>query len=1816
MGIRMKRKIALALTLCLTAGLLPENQIRQVRAAGQTKTTPARTNADKEETQDGLRGVAEETAAIQFSKESGTYSEAFTLDLTCVDADAVIYYTTDGSDPSDASNEARKAYTQGSIEVTDRTGDPNVLSAIDPILYDAANVAISNDGKSYVSTLDELPADEDVDKCTVIKAAAQYADGTCSEVVTNTYFIGDMADHIEGIRKSCEAAGMDLSVMSISMDADDLFDYEKGIYVKGSVFDKALEEYLAKNGTLDNTERGRKLSANYNQKGKEWERKTHIDYFESNGTKTTCKLQQDCGIRIQGNYSRSDYQKSFRLIARTDYGKKNFKYGFWDNALDSNGNVIEKYKKIVLRNGGNCAFTTKFSDAYWQSLMKDIACETQSARPCVVYLNGEYWGVYILQNDYCSDYFEDKYGLDKDSILVYKGDAEANTTLGYKLDEGELPEGVTNDNYYFQELEAFMSEHDNLSSEEDYEAFCKLVDKDSALDYFAMQVWINNKWDWPGKNWSMWKSTLQDADNPYADGKWRFMIYDVEFGGISGYSDISGNTIKDSKLLQTGTAEKSKTNPNWDKPNARCFALFMTNAKFREEFKARLTGFSDTMFEKQQALAVAEKFKNVYQPILDQFFNRFPTKWNGAKKTAEMAIHGNGWDTYGTWANIVEFVGDRAGYISKITQWVDKQYPSTSPAPTASAKPSASPTAPPKATATPPANSDTLLNIPLCDGAVKIVKTDAKGKVLSTQYKVEGITYTLASKDTFIFSKDNNEALQKKKSYVIPDVVVAGGNRYKVAEVEAGVFQGAKKLKSVTIGENVKKIGKNAFKGCKKLKTITFIGKKLKTIQKNAFQGIPKKAKIVCPKSKKKAYKKLIAKSGVKLKTAKLKVAQLPQKNSKKTSGKQTADTGSRKEIINAFASATKKAETTVTMSSLVQEDGSFKNAKNGTVVTISSAAELKLLSEYTKADKKTSNITFRQTEDIDGDGMVMEPIGVCYCKKVVYDEDEEDIDYEEHDFGGTYDGGGYSVRNLTIGIKKSDANEYYMGMFGLVWYGELLNINLESIRFVDADTGESFITTENMEVHVGGIVSQITQEGSVVEGCSNYADISINSRFGYLAGIAGYSYETAFRGCHNYGNLEAKGEYSEASGITGTAWREVSGCTNQGDITGARAAGIVCDKYSDGDIKDCENSGSITGKAQAAGIVCSYYSPYSSVPFVLAGCVNSGEVQAEKAAGICMTLLGVIQDCENRGTIRGSDYAGGIAGMMLSWRGEVLAVCNRGEVIGENLAGGIVAYVVGRTVANAQNFGKVSADKAAGGIAGYAENAKLGNLWNHGAVSGSAHVGGIVGSSDEKISLSDEDDEDEDWEYTEDSAANTFGNCIHLGTLSNGTSMGAMIGYSSLPDKMFDCYYLEGSASQVNGLDAAVTAKTIQTDAWKQQTFLDELNNNIAGLPSMMLLAMQYDSDGNLQWKPQFVLDTELESVMGGKIEFFVKNNTTGETFSLNSHAGQYVFSPEMGVEYSIYRVMADGTQKVVNENVCLQAGASIFVQKVTFYPVNFWLDAETQEDEDFGIQYVGKNLYTALYYQEPQELTAMPEAPVKEGYEFVGWYSSGYAVSEKAYEEGREHNIKEYQERQTQLAKWWKEDYEYLEDDYDSEEDYIKSHLKEEYGYETVEEYTAHYDEAFEARYRVTELYEKYEWDDYYDYNDGDEYYVPANDLFARWKKKDTQVVTPPPTDNPPQGTIDPWKYKDKEGKYVQKKGLIYKVNRKKKTATVVGVTSKSLAKATIVKTVKTGGKSYKVNAISKKAFKGCYKLKKIIAKGKSLKKVKKKALKLIRK
>lgn len=90
------------------------------------------------------------------------------------------------------------------------------------------------------------------------------------------------------------------------------------------------------------------------------------------------------------------------------------------------------------------------------------------------------------------------------------------------------------------------------------------------------------------------------------------------------------------------------------------------------------------------------------------------------------------------------------------------------------------------------------------------------------------------------------------KNAVIAATVKIGGVNYKVVQIDDKAFKGYSKLQSVTIGKNVKTIGKQSFYSCKKLKKITLKGTDVKTIKKNAFKNTNAKMTVSVPKKLKK----------------------------------------------------------------------------------------------------------------------------------------------------------------------------------------------------------------------------------------------------------------------------------------------------------------------------------------------------------------------------------------------------------------------------------------------------------------------------------------------------------------------------------------------------------------------------------------------------------------------------------------------------------------------------------------------------------------------------------------------------------------------------------------------------------------------------------------------------------------------------------------------------------------------------------------------------------------------------------------------------
>lgn len=104
-----------------------------------------------------------------------------------------------------------------------------------------------------------------------------------------------------------------------------------------------------------------------------------------------------------------------------------------------------------------------------------------------------------------------------------------------------------------------------------------------------------------------------------------------------------------------------------------------------------------------------------------------------------------------------------------------------------------------------------------------------------------------------------------KTSVIIPTTIKIKGATYKVTEISTNAFKNNRKLKKVVIGQNIVRIGKNAFYGCKKLTSITIKSSRLtlKNIGKNAFKNTSPKATVKVPKKQKALYNQILKKRGL-----------------------------------------------------------------------------------------------------------------------------------------------------------------------------------------------------------------------------------------------------------------------------------------------------------------------------------------------------------------------------------------------------------------------------------------------------------------------------------------------------------------------------------------------------------------------------------------------------------------------------------------------------------------------------------------------------------------------------------------------------------------------------------------------------------------------------------------------------------------------------------------------------------------------------------------------------------------------------------------
>ena len=453
-----------------------------------------------------------------FNVDGGWYDQE--LEVKLISSEGEVYYTLDGSDPDEHS--AR--YDQP-ITISNRTNEDNYYSSIKDIELESNFIP-----------------DSRVDKATIVKAIA-ISDNGESDIVTKTFFVGLDPIEYDGI-----------SIMSLVAEPDALFGYDNGIYRVGSV-------YRSYYGKIDTSKLEKDLSvpaANFSMEGKGWERQAQIEYLDARHEKV---LEQKVGIRIHGGWSTLLNQKSFNLYSRTEYDGNDFlNYDFYDNG--------KQYNKLVLRSGGGGEdlYLGKLRDVFNQSLVSDRAVGTQRATPCVLFLNGEYWGLYNLQETASDNYVWNYYGVPEDEVVVVK------RKYGEYIAAKEENEAFIND--YLDILE--FAQNNDMSITDNYRYIESRMDIQSLIDYYVVTIYTGCS-DAYYNNVAVWRSKNRGSGQ-YEDVRWRYFVTDLD---DSDSMDLNMNTPEVDSFVRG----------NWTSGNGPLIdegflSSLIVNPEFKERFIA------------------------------------------------------------------------------------------------------------------------------------------------------------------------------------------------------------------------------------------------------------------------------------------------------------------------------------------------------------------------------------------------------------------------------------------------------------------------------------------------------------------------------------------------------------------------------------------------------------------------------------------------------------------------------------------------------------------------------------------------------------------------------------------------------------------------------------------------------------------------------------------------------------------------------------------------------------------------------------------------------------------------------------------------------------------------------------------------------------------------------------------------------------------------------------------------------------------------------------------------------------------------------
>lgn len=356
-----------------------------------------------------------------------------------------------------------------------------------------------------------------------------------------------------------------LPITAINIQEDYLFEYNNGISIAGKVYE---DYFLTGSGFGD--------EGNFQKRGSANQKRANLSYLSS-----TTNYDYSIGLRLQGNFSRRDKKKSYRLY-------------FEDVPEFVQHDPSWQIPIKILRKPGPMPRNDIAS-----RIIKGLNIGVRDGFLTAMYLNGEYWGIYSITNYYNNTTLAKIYDLNEDNIDVVKNQ---------QLEDGEMET--------YESLMNFVNSN-NFSGTANYDSLKALIDLNSFVDCIVSELFINNH-DWPHNNVTLWRNrsaTFKGKPLSYNDGRFRWLVEDQDHS-LFGEDENSIDRIL-----------------NRDSDIARIFKRLNQNNTFKTFFANRVADLCNTALKNDRLLSIIDSIKAEYQTEITNEINRWQdytsfSSWN------------------------------------------------------------------------------------------------------------------------------------------------------------------------------------------------------------------------------------------------------------------------------------------------------------------------------------------------------------------------------------------------------------------------------------------------------------------------------------------------------------------------------------------------------------------------------------------------------------------------------------------------------------------------------------------------------------------------------------------------------------------------------------------------------------------------------------------------------------------------------------------------------------------------------------------------------------------------------------------------------------------------------------------------------------------------------------------------------------------------------------------------------------------------------------------------------------------------------------